>query len=291
MLDFGARQFSRKLCRFLSVDPIDDPSASLYRYADNNFLNKIDPDGRQDQSVVRLVRFDFDLSRGATAIYETSAGYVKFMGFFEKNDYGQIIMVKFQRWPVDSGNFEKLAEFAKFDLGPAAVRTMMQIYSQEIGKEFKKLGIKQTALKVQLMRTSGTYSGKHMGRGGKVYTTDVETGKWKTRPMRPASGGGWLGILNFFVPIVTFDGPSPDEVFGTYLGSYLSYFSQLERFQQEQAQVFDRYQQLIVDMGPEAANQWLEQNMSARPAKPTLSSVYEELSPPETIELKLAEQN
>ncbi len=45
-LDFGARHFSTKLCRFTSIDPVDDPIGSPYRYVDNNFLNAIDPDGR-----------------------------------------------------------------------------------------------------------------------------------------------------------------------------------------------------------------------------------------------------
>ncbi len=50
-LDFGARHFSSKLCRFFSVDPVDDPTGSTYRYADNNFLNSIDPDGRQEKKM------------------------------------------------------------------------------------------------------------------------------------------------------------------------------------------------------------------------------------------------
>ncbi len=57
LLDAGARFHSPSLCRFLSVDPVDSPGSS-YRYASNNFLNRVDPDGRQDgpkQKTVTLI--------------------------------------------------------------------------------------------------------------------------------------------------------------------------------------------------------------------------------------------
>ncbi len=51
LLDAGARFYSSSLCQFVSPDPVDSP-ASLYRYASNNFLNRADPDGRQDGPIL-----------------------------------------------------------------------------------------------------------------------------------------------------------------------------------------------------------------------------------------------
>ncbi len=51
LLDAGARFYSSALCQFVSVDPVDGP-ASSYRYAGNNFLTRVDPDGRQDGPIL-----------------------------------------------------------------------------------------------------------------------------------------------------------------------------------------------------------------------------------------------
>ncbi len=47
MLDAGARFYNSSLCQFLSIDPVASPGSS-YQYADGNFLNRVDLDGRKD---------------------------------------------------------------------------------------------------------------------------------------------------------------------------------------------------------------------------------------------------
>jgi len=49
-LDFGARHFSAKLCRFAGTDPIDDDQLagrSAYMYVGGNLINRVDPDGKR----------------------------------------------------------------------------------------------------------------------------------------------------------------------------------------------------------------------------------------------------
>ncbi len=52
MLDAGARFYSSRLCQFASTDPVDQPGESSYTYVSNNFLNTIDPGGRQDKRAI-----------------------------------------------------------------------------------------------------------------------------------------------------------------------------------------------------------------------------------------------
>jgi len=49
MQDFGARMYNPTLCQFTSVDPVDNPTGSNFRYARNNPINYVDPDGRQEK--------------------------------------------------------------------------------------------------------------------------------------------------------------------------------------------------------------------------------------------------
>ena len=164
MYDYSARYYESAIGRFTTVDPLAEKSYSQtpYHYCSNNPINRVDPDGMQDQWGSEFYGAHGTRTKRAEIMTDTKEEYIQELKSFNEDE--AVVLVGAAAGAIGAG---AIAFTGETSIG-AALASLTKAVAKKFGQEAPKQAAKESTKQVS-KNTKSLYENVTTTRTSKGY--------------------------------------------------------------------------------------------------------------------------